>query len=153
MLKENGYRGKFCVHTNNIANASDFQGNEVIGVSADIADYQKEFKKNALLITDYSSVAYDFAYLKKPVIYAQPDRDKFFAEQIYDVGYWDYEQMGFGPVCYDYESTGKAITEAVMNECRLDEKYLKRIEAFYFKFDQNNCERVYHAIREIGEEG
>ncbi len=153
VLKENGYRGKFCVHTNNIANASDFQGNEVIGVSADIADYQKEFKKNALLITDYSSVAYDFAYLKKPVIYAQPDRDKFFAEQIYDVGYWDYEQMGFGPVCYDYESTVKAITEAVMNECRLDEKYLKRIEAFYFKFDQNNCERVYHAIREIGEEG
>ena len=150
-LKENGYKGKFCVHTNNIANASDFQGNEVVEVFSDIVDYQKEFKRNALMITDYSSVAYDFAYLKKPVIYVQSDRDSFFAEQTYDVGYWDYEQMGFGPVCYDYESTVNAIVNAVTNNCRLDEKYLKRIEQFYFKFDQNNCERVYQAIREIGE--
>ncbi len=151
VLRENGYRGKFCVHTNNIANASDFQGNEVIEVSTDIVDYQKEFKENALLVTDYSSVAYDFAYLKKPVIYTQPDRDNFFTEQVYDRGYWDYEQMGFGPICYDYESTVDAIIDAVRNECKLDEKYLKRIESFYFKFDQNNCERVYQAIREIGE--
>ncbi len=151
VLKENGYKGKFCVHTNNIANASDFQGNEIIEVSADIVDYQEEFKKNALLITDYSSVAYDFAYLKKPVIYIQTDREAFFAEQAYDVGYWDYEQMGFGPVCYDYESTVNAIVDAVRNNCKLDEKYLRRIEQFYYKFDQNNCERVYQAIREIGE--
>lgn len=151
VMKKNGYKGKFCIHTNNITNACDFQGNDVIEVSTDIVDYQKEFKKNALLITDYSSVAYDFAYLKKPVIYAQIDRKAFFASHTYDVGYWDYEQMGFGPVCYDYESTVNAIVNAVRNNCRLDEKYLRRIEQFYFKFDQNNCERVYQAIGEIGE--
>ena len=149
-LKENGYKGKFCVHTNNIANASDFCGNEVIEVSADIVDYQKEFRENALLITDYSSVAYDFAYLKKPVIYAQPDKEEFFAEQIYDRGYWDYEQMGFGPVCCDYESTVNVIIEAVRSGCMLEKEYLNRIESFYFALDQNNCERVYQAIREIG---
>lgn len=150
VLKENGYKGKFCVHTNNIANASDFHGNEVIDVSADIADYQKEFKENALLVTDYSSVAYDFAYLKKPVIYAQPDRKNFFEQQTYDMGYWDYEQMGFGPVCCDYESTVNAIIETVRSGCKLEKEYLNRIESFYFALDQNNCERVYQAIREIG---
>ena len=96
-------------------------------------------------------MAYDFAYLKKPVIYVQSDKESFFAEQTYDVGYLDYEQMGFGPVCYDYESTVNAIVDAVRNNCKLDEKYLRRIEQFYYKFDQNNCERVYQAIREIGE--
>ena len=33
--------------------------------------YQKLFNESSLLITDYSSVAFDFAYLKKPVIYLE----------------------------------------------------------------------------------
>lgn len=149
VLKENGYKGKFCVHANNIANVSDFHENEVIEVSPDIVDYQKEFKESALLITDYSSVAFDFAYLKKPVIYAQADFESFFEGAVYDKGYWDYDEMGFGPVCYDYESTVRAIIEMIENDCQLREEYLRRVEQFYFKFDQNNCERVYQAIREI----
>ena len=32
-------------------------------------------KKSALMITDYSSVAFDFAYMRKPVIYYQFDND------------------------------------------------------------------------------
>lgn len=149
-LQEKGYKGKFCVHTNNIANAGDFQGNEYIEISQEIVDYQKEFKQNMLLITDYSSVAYDFAYLKKPVIYTQPDREDFFKEQVYDEGYWNYEEMGFGPVCYDYESTVRAILDMLENDCKIQEAYLERIEKFYYKFDQKNCERVYNAIRNIG---
>lgn len=148
-LQEKGYKGKFCVHTNNISNAEDFHGNEYIEISQDIADYQKEFKQNRLLVTDYSSVAYDFAYLKKPVIYTQPDREEFFKEQVYDEGYWDYEKMGFGPVCYDYEGTVSTILDMLEKDCKMEKMYLDRIEKFYYKFDQRNCERVYDAIRKI----
>ena len=148
-LQEKGYKGKFCVHTNNISNAEDFHGNEYIEISQDIADYQKEFKQNRLLVTDYSSVAYDFAYLKKPVIYTQPDREEFFKEQVYDEGYWDYEKMGFGPVCYDYEGTVSTILDMLEKDCKMEKMYLDRIEKFYYKFDQKNCERVYDAIRKI----
>lgn len=153
VLRQNGYNGKFCIHNNNKANAMDFHGNELIEIVAGKINYQKEFKEAALLITDYSSVEYDFAYLKKPVIYAQFDRDEFYNEAVYDKGYWDYEKMGFGPVCRDYESTIQEIISMIQNGCKMEEKYLARAKEFYFKMDRNNCRRVCEAIREIGNTG
>lgn len=149
VMRERGYSGKFCVHTNNLPNAIDFAGNDVIEVVASAIEYQKEFRENALLITDYSSVAYDFAYLKKPVIYTQPDREEFFASQMYEEGYWDYDAMGFGPVCKDYDSTVEAIVKQIQQDCVLDEMYKKRIQNFFFAFDQDNCKRVYDEIRKL----
>lgn len=148
-LRKHGYTGKFCVHTNLLPNVGDFTGNDVIEVYADALDYQKEFKENALLVTDYSSVAFDFAYLKKPVIYTQSDRDIFYSGQVYDEGYWDYEQMGFGPVCEDHDSTVDAIISAIEKQCALEEKYRERIEDFYYMFDTDNCKRVYEEIRKL----
>ena len=45
--------------------------------------YQEMFKTASLMITDYSSVAFDFAYLKKPVIYYQ-DGEYHYGEGYYD---------------------------------------------------------------------
>lgn len=146
VMEQYGYTGKFCVHTNNLPNAVDFVGNDRISVVAEAIDYQKEFKENALMVTDYSSVAYDFAYLKKPVIYTQSDREEFFLGQVYDEGYWDYDTMGFGPVCKDYDTTVEAIIDMIRQDCRLDAVYEKRIEEFYYAFDQDNCKRVLEAV-------
>ncbi|MGN0393934.1 MAG: CDP-glycerol glycerophosphotransferase family protein, partial [Coprococcus sp.] len=148
-LKKKGYTGKFVVHPSNGENAKDFVGNDVISICYDGINYQEEFVKNALLITDYSSVAFDFAYLRKPVIYTQGDREEFFAEHTYDEGYWDYKEDGFGPVCESYEATVDEIIKAVNNDCAIDEQYAKRINRFYDAFDNNNCQRVYEAIREL----
>ncbi|MDT9414117.1 CDP-glycerol glycerophosphotransferase family protein [Escherichia coli] len=41
---------------------------------------QTAFKDADLLITDYSSVAFDIAYMKKPIIYFQFDSDTFFCQ-------------------------------------------------------------------------
>ena len=40
-------------------------------INGDDFTYRDVFKRGALLLTDYSSVQFDFAYLKKPVIYCQ----------------------------------------------------------------------------------
>ena len=40
--------------------------------------YKDIFAQTDLMITDYSSVAFDFAYLRKPIVYSQFDRDSFF---------------------------------------------------------------------------
>lgn len=77
VLKKKGYKAKFCIHPSFEKQVIDFKPNKYITVSKNLPDYQKEFKQNALLITDYSSVAFDFAYLKKPVIYTQFDRSTF----------------------------------------------------------------------------
>lgn len=149
VMKKYGYSGKFFLHPANIANISDFEGNEVIHVQYSSAEYRKEFEENALLITDYSSVAFDFAYFRKPVIYTQTDREEFFSDHLYDEGYWNYETMGFGPVCSSYDETVEAIISRIENDCILEDRYKKRIEDFYYYFDRKNCERVYNEIRKI----
>lgn len=148
-MKEYGYTGRFIIHPALRSNGTDFMGNDVIEIVNENVVYNNEFIENAVLLTDYSSVAFDFAYLKKPVVYTQFDQEVMFKNHIFDVGYWDYETMGFGPVCYDKEHTVDELIKLMEHSCTVEETYLKRIEGFYYKFDQKNCERVYQAIREL----
>ena len=127
---------------------NDFKENRLIEVKENI-DYQGTFSESSLLITDYSSVAFDFAYLKKPIIYTQFDIDTFFEGQVYDKGYFEYERDGFGPVCYDYETTVKTIIEYIEKDCVIEDKYIKRINDFYAYNDKNNCKRVYEEILKL----
>ena len=149
VLKEKGYKGKFFIHPTFEHQSEDFKDNEYIKVYSKIADYSKEFAENDLLITDYSSVVFDFAYLKKPVVYTQFDVDTFYAEHLYEKGYFDYEKDGFGPVCFDYESSVNEIIKYIKNDCKIEDKYLNRIDKFYTFTDKNNCKRVYEEILKI----
>ena len=114
-----------------------------------IADYNKEFCEGAVLITDYSSVAFDFAYLGKPVIYSQFDKETFYQGHLYNEGYFKYERDGFGPVITELDEIVDEIVDLIKNDCKNKEEYLKRREEFYFFNDKNNCERIHKAIKEL----
>lgn len=148
VLKEKGYIINFCPHPNVLTQLEDFKSNKYVKIEKNI-NYQKEFCENSLLITDYSSVFFDFGYLNKPVIYFQPDREEFFAGQLYDEGYFDYNKMGFGPVCDDYENLIKETIKIIENDCKIDKKYSKRIDEFFKFKDRNNCQRVYEEIKKL----
>lgn len=105
--------------------------------------YRDMFARNELLITDFSSVAFDFAYLRKPVLYAHFDSNH------YGEGYFDYERDGFGEVEYNLDDTIERIIEYMENGCQLKDKYRQRIENFFAFNDQNNCQRVYEKILEL----
>ncbi|MCQ4635275.1 CDP-glycerol glycerophosphotransferase family protein [Anaerovorax odorimutans] len=149
VLKKCGYTGEFYVHPAFSSQIKDFEGNEVIKVADEEADYQKLFRENMLMVTDFSSVAFDFAYMKKPIIYSQFDHDTFFAGHSYDKGYFEYERDGFGPVCYNYEDTVAAIIQSVKNGCKMETQYIERVNQFFAWKDKNNCERVYRAILDM----
>lgn len=149
VLKKNGYQLRFGLHPLMKKQIVDFQENDYVNLIRENINFQKEFSENSMLVTDYSSVVFDFAYLKKQVIYTQSDKDIFYDGQVYEKGYFDYEEDGFGPVCYDYESTVQAIIEAVENDCKLTQKYLDRINEFYAYYDTDNCKRVYEEILEL----
>ncbi len=103
--------------------------------------YQDLFNKSSILITDYSSVFFDFAYLKKPVIYYQSNKDYH-----YDEGYFDYDNMGFGEVISDVDVLLSKIRYYLNNDCMMEDKFKERVDQF-FKFNDNkNCERVYKWI-------
>lgn len=144
--EEYGYQIQFLPHPNMV------DGMKYMKISSEIKildlemPYRKVFAESDLLITDYSSVAFDFTYLRKPVIYFQQDKEEFFANHTYTEGYFDYERDGFGEVCYDVETLVDTIIEYMKNGCQLKDKYRKRIDNFFAYHDQNNCRRVYEEI-------
>ena len=103
--------------------------------------YQDLFRNSDLLITDYSSVAFDFSYMKKPIIYYQYAKDYNF-----DEGYFKYETMGFGEVIENEDELIKLIKNYIENNCEMKEIYKNRVDNFYKYNDKNNCERIYNAI-------
>jgi len=89
-------------------------------------------KKSAAMITDFSSVAYDMAYMKRPVIYYQREsRDSFVRSQRWASGYINYEKMGFGPVCGNKDELFKALEETLRNGCAMPALYEARVDATF----------------------
>ena len=101
--------------------------------------------ESEILITDYSSVYFDFAYMLKPVYYYQFDYKEYRSDH-YAQGYFDYKNDGFGPVVEDEVQ----LVNLIMNPS--DNNYRKRAKSFFRLRDSKNCERIYKAIREISHE-
>ena len=111
----------------------------------DTYDIQELLKESALLITDYSSVHFDFAYMKKPVIYYQFDREEFFEKQ-YLPGMFKVDKDGFGPVVQKKNLLINEIKDAYETGFQMQEKYYNRMREFYQIYDDKNCERVFQEI-------
>ena len=123
---------------------------QVVFLSTSETVYRDVYAESVLLVTDYSSAVFDFAYLRKPVIYCQFDKEKFYSgEHAYVKGYFDYERDGFGEVVYDLEHTIDLIIEYARGGCVLKDKYRERIDSFFAFKDQNNCQRVLDKIMQI----
>lgn len=114
-------------------------------------DVQVLLMGSAYLITDYSSIAMDFAYMGKPLSYYQFDYKKFREEQ-YSEGYFSYEEDGFGPVCYTEEDLINNLLSYTENGFPDNERYKKRRDEFFTLRDQENCKRNFEAIRELKKE-
>lgn len=150
ILKKYNYKLKFSVHPSHFVQIVDYKQNEMVEIERSL-NYSEEFKKSKMLITDYSSVAFDFAYLEKPIIYSHFDYDDFFKNQFYERGYFDYKEDGFGEIANDYDSLINMLIQYIENDCKIEEKYIERINQF-FKFNDNkNCKRVYDEIIKLGE--
>lgn len=111
-------------------------------------DVQELLIDSALLITDYSSVAMDFAYMKKPLLYYQFDYEKF-RKGHYPEGYFSYENDGFGKVCYKEDELIYNIIEIIKRNFKNLDKYIDRQKCFFTTYDTNNCERNYQEIKRI----
>ena len=110
--------------------------------------YRDVLAQSKLVVTDYSAAVFDFAYLKKPVVYCQFDKERYFSEH-YLPGYYNYERDGFGEVVYNLEDTIDFIIEYVNNGCHLKDKYRERIEHYFAFNDNNNCKRVFERIQSL----
>ncbi|MEP8838736.1 CDP-glycerol glycerophosphotransferase family protein (plasmid) [Enterobacter roggenkampii] len=108
---------------------------------------QKLFTDASILVTDYSSVAFEMAVQKKPVIYYQFDEETFFSgTHNYVKGYYDYREHGFGPVVMQESELFDALKTQLEHYCLPDDNMLARMDLAFPYQDGKNCERTYEAI-------
>jgi glycosyltransferase involved in cell wall biosynthesis/CDP-glycerol glycerophosphotransferase (TagB/SpsB family) len=143
-MEKNNYIGLFCLHPNFAEQWRYFSDNKLFKIHKKCYN-QELFVKTSLLITDYSSIFFDFGYIQKPIIYTQFDYSEFRKIQ-YKKGFFDYEKDGFGPVCYNMQCALKTIISEIENNCILKKQYKKRIKRFFKYFDDRNSYRTYIEI-------
>lgn len=111
------------------------------------SNLQNLLKECLLFVTDYSSIAFDRAYLKKPLIYYQFDQEKYYQNH-FKKGFFDEEANGFGPVIKEENDLINSIIE-IYEKGEVNNTYINRIVDFFPLYDKNNCERNYEAIKRV----
>ena len=144
IMKTYDYKGILCLHPNFAKQYQSFNKNKIFKVKKGCFK-QELLQKSSLLITDYSSIFFDFGYIQKPVIYTQFDIEEY-RKNHFPKADFDYEKHGFGPICYNMECTIKKIISLIENNCQLTRKYLNRIKNYFKYNDDKNCFRIYEAI-------
>lgn len=144
-IEENDYMVYFYPHVNMNKYLKDFNmsSKNIRVVDNSDIDIQKLLKESAVMITDYSSVYMDFAYMTKPVIYYQFDYKEYRSGHLQD-GYFDYQKDSFGPVVNTHLEVIDSL-KLIMNR-GLEKKYLTRMNDFFQIKDQNNSERLYKIL-------
>lgn len=151
MLREHGYKLDFVLHSGFTVYETVFDkiNCDVVRLrKMDDFSYQEAFSKSSLFVTDFSSTAFDFAYLGKPVIYFQFDEDTFF-DKHYHQSDWNYREDGLGPVINTIDEALEQICFYIKNDCKMEMKYRERADATFLYHDRDNCKRLVEAVRDI----
>ncbi len=107
---------------------------------------QHLLKESKLLVTDYSSVYYDFLYMRKPIVFFLLNQMVFRASQ-YGKDYDD--PRDFGDVVESSEEVVTEIISHLKNDCILDKRFLDYSKSVFPLFDQHNRERIYQRIADL----
>lgn len=142
---------KFYLHYSLRKYSHLFKGNDIVKiVNFGEEVVQNLLKESKVLVTDFSSVFFDFGYMRKPVVHFQFD-EATFNDEHYTKGYFDYRRDGFGDVCLNLDDTVNSIIKVIDNDFAAEDKYLQRMENNFIYRDANNCDRIYRRIMEIVE--
>lgn len=146
--KSRGYKILFYLHYTfqpYVKAFEPFAGDVVTICDRKQYDVQLLLTSTSMLITDYSSVFFDYGYMMKPMVFYQFDLDEY-RDKHYKEGYFSYERDAFGPLVKSNEEVVNYMMHIMDQEMRMDEEYRRRAERFFIPRDNHNCQRVYEAI-------
>lgn len=148
VAEEYGLEVVFMPHTNIVPYMELFEVPDYINCIDDssVECFQDELLSAALLVTDYSSVAFDAAYAGSAVVYYQFDWSTIHkGVHMARPGYYSYLEHGFGPVCYNDSELEQAMRTALDGR-KSGSFYDERVNSFFAFRDANNCERTLASI-------
>jgi len=118
--------------------------------SIESEDVQQLFARTGLLVTDYSSMAFNSGFLGRGCVYFQFDEDRFNSgEHTARAGYFDYRRDGFGPVATDLEGALDAIEGALAFAPGAAPEYSARMNKTFTLRDDKACERLVAEIERL----
>lgn len=148
-LTENDYTLNLFIHVNlhkfikTFLNDNELKNINILPANTNV---QQELINSSLLITDYSSVAWDFLFIDKPTIFYQFDLDVY---QENNESYIDMSEELFGPVTKNYKDTIHILKDLMNEKNKLKQDNVRIMRDKLIKYDDNkNCERVVQAIKE-----
>lgn len=141
--QKNNYKIIYLIHPTLSGQIDDFDKNEFVDIIAATGDisYEQILTESSLMVTDYSGVQYDFAYMRKPILYFHPDE----LPPHYDSSI-NYERDGFGPIVRNENDLVDKLCDKMDNLCKNDDIYIERANKFFEFDDHNNCERIINEI-------
>lgn len=149
VAKETGYKLIYLLHPVITAQAGDYEQSEEIQLlTADTINYEQILTESSLMLTDYSGVQFDFAYMRKPVVYYHPPK----LPPHYKEGGFFYDTMGFGEICTEHKELVDVLCEYMRNNCQVTPKYRARQDDFFAFSDNDSCKRIYDDILEMQRE-
>jgi len=144
VLANAGLKMTFVLHPNMRKYVDHFAVDSVDVIRQEDADIQRLMKESSVLITDFSSVAWDFSYQDRPVLYFQFDRGMLTGRRQPHI---DFETSLPGPIGRTIDEVVDSMKQVLANGCEISPEYLERSRAFLKHKDQRNCDRIYEAVR------
>lgn len=135
----------FQPHFNMMKFINEFEGiSDRISIQAKDFPLQQHIKDCDLLITDYSSVMYDFYYQEKPVICYMFDRDEW-EKQLDGPPLIDFDNDLPSDIVFSADAVVDSLEEYLDREFAMKEEHLPKIDYFFKYRDHGNCERIYQS--------
>lgn len=107
-------------------------------------DIYTVLNKFDILITDYSSVHFDYLLTKKPIIFAPFDKEKYIKND--REFYFNYDEVTPGPQANNWKEILVYIEKFIQNPKLYEEERLNVMNRFNQYTDSQNCQRVFSAI-------
>ena len=111
--------------------------------------------KSSLIVTDFSSVVFDFIYQKKPIIIYIPDYGDPMIKDLYSENYYNLiKSLGNGTIKFEnqFYNTKDVVDKIIFyinNNFKLEQKLQKFFDSFEFKCEKNNIQIFIDYIKSI----
>jgi CDP-glycerol glycerophosphotransferase len=146
LTEQHGLEVVFCLHPNMQPFTPAFAGAPARVISQGEVDVQRLLKESALLLTDYSSVGFDFSFLHKPVLYYQFDQQRFLGKE---GSHLDLDAELPGPILYSADEVLTELEQAAAEGFTMPERYVRRADRFLTHRDLRSSERIFEAARDL----
>ena len=99
------------------------------------------------MITDYSSIVFDFVYLQRPILYFVPDYEQFRAGVTHSYFKLDLPlEEGFGEVTETADELVSCLEKLAANKFVPEKVYDDRMKNFFIT-KENHCEKLYELLK------